>query len=155
MDMRKTILLNLANSKSALVAALAVIVLAGLVAFQLVSFLRGAESVTTYQNSMIDKTSTPVCPGDILSFHQVANIRYAPSAVMLVETVVNATTGRTVIPEDSPLWFNHLETGIREGDVNWTVPDLPADTYQIRRSTTAPGRNTEMFVVLFRIKEGC
>lgn len=152
MDLRQAIR---ANSISFWVASGAVLILAVLVVFAIINFDRGSRSATTYQNAIIDKTATPVCPGDTLPFHQVANIRYAPSAVMLVETVVNATTGRHVIPEDNPLWYNHLQTGIREGDVNWLVPDLPPDAYQIRRSMTAFGRNTEMFVVLFRVAEGC
>lgn len=109
---------------------------------------------TTYVYPEIEHKK-PVCPGDTIAFFQSSHVQYVPASVLLVETVVNFDTGRTVMPDPDPIWYNQYRKGMQSGNVEWTVPDLPPGHYELQRATTPFGRTTAMYVVYFTVKEGC
>lgn len=125
----------------------------------IVNFVRGSgvpQSVTTYETLVVTSNVDPLCPGEDVTWHQVAHYTNTPVVLRRVLTVWSLDKNRTVVDDQLPSYRNYWEPITTAIDGDWTIPDdFKPGQYQVRFSTTAEGRRSEMFIVPFTVKEGC
>lgn len=113
-------------------------------------------AVTVYESPLITTNKTPLCPGDKVVYDQVSHISDAPVMLTVVESVWNVDLNKNALSDDHSFKVN-IPAGYTGGrsHLEWVVPPLPAGHYKLLRSTTAQGRQSQMFAVTFEVKAGC
>lgn len=113
-------------------------------------------AVTTYQHSVIATNDKPLCPGDKVTYDQVACFKDTPVTVVIASTVWSVDRGITVVPDRQPAYVNYTQPATVTLHGEWEVPkDFPPGRYERRMIGTAFGHKAEGFTVPFTVAKDC
>lgn len=110
---------------------------------------------SSYETPVITTNTKPLCPGDKVVYDEIAHFKVA-SAYRVASTVWSIDRNITAIADKAPSYINYFEPTTVKLHGEWVIPaDLPPGRYYRITSTTAEGRQSEMFRVVFTVKAGC